>query len=249
MKCKNCGANYKTRELKCPYCGTENMVGRIWLMERDDVSREYEETKEKVRKKSRLYVADKVLNRILLILVLFSCCFFLLAAAAVGLGSLYGKIYRQVHREELQRTMEEYYQAGEYKELYDYMSKYQMFGQETYQYSQAAFMGFDYDNFKSNSLSFLSQDEEKKQEDHYLLEYTLRCAHRVWHLDMGMFSELDSGNEMILKENKIDVLAFFRGMLGMTEEEISILTDNEDFPDTEVLEELVEGIMERRSWL
>lgn len=34
MKCKNCGANYKTRELKCPYCNTENFIGKIWQAER-----------------------------------------------------------------------------------------------------------------------------------------------------------------------------------------------------------------------
>ena len=27
MKCKNCGANYRAKEEKCPYCGTANPRG------------------------------------------------------------------------------------------------------------------------------------------------------------------------------------------------------------------------------
>ena len=41
MKCKNCGAQYKTRELKCPYCNTENIIGKIWQSERSQAEMEY----------------------------------------------------------------------------------------------------------------------------------------------------------------------------------------------------------------
>lgn len=36
MKCKNCGAHYQTEELKCPYCGTENMTGQEWKEELEE---------------------------------------------------------------------------------------------------------------------------------------------------------------------------------------------------------------------
>ena len=45
MKCKNCSANYKARELKCPYCNTTNLLGHIWLSEKTEAELEYEKAK------------------------------------------------------------------------------------------------------------------------------------------------------------------------------------------------------------
>lgn len=249
MKCKSCGADYKTRELKCPYCGTENVIGRIWLIERSAAYQEYEEAKERVRRKSRIYVFDKVLNRILLVsTALFLLCIILCFAVFAGY-ELYRNAYRSIHGEEIEHTMEEYYTAGEYRELYKYMSKYDLFGLDHYAYSQAAFLSFDYDFYKTEALCFLSQSEEEKQEYDYYLRSAIEYSHDVWHLDAGLYSEPDPNNVEMHETYKKDIMAFWKGMLGMKEEEIEFLTEGEEYLSSKELDDLIETIRKRRAWV
>ena len=70
MKCKNCGAQYKTREVKCPYCNTENLIGKIWQTERTQAELDYEAEKKKLGKILRSsYMEDRLLTRAILILI------------------------------------------------------------------------------------------------------------------------------------------------------------------------------------
>lgn len=248
MKCKNCGANYKTRELKCPYCGTENIIGRIWLIERTEARQEYEDARESVKRGSRRYVLDKILNRILLVSVgLFFLCM-ILSLAVSGGYDMYRRIYRSAHTKEMEQAMEEYYLAEEYRKLYDYMSKYDLFEPEHYTYAQAALMGFDYDYYKTEALCFFSQSEEEKQEYDYYLRYAILYSHDVWHMDSGIYSELDPKNVEMHETYKKDIMAFWKGMLGMTEEEIEFLTEEGEDLFAGDLDELAAAIIERRAW-
>lgn len=248
MKCKNCGANYKTWELKCPYCGTENVIGKIWLIERTTVRQEYEDVREGVKRSSKRYVFDKILNRILLISIgLFLGCV-VLAIAAPGGYNLYRSIYRSVHTEEMEQVMEEYYLAGEYCKLYDYMSQYDLFGQNYFTYAQAALMSFSYNQYKTEALCFLSQSEEEKEKYDYYLRYAIMYSHDVWQMDSGIYSELDPKNVELHEAYKNDILAFWTGMLGLTEEEIRFLTEKEGYLFVQDLDELSAAIIERRAW-
>ena len=70
MKCKNCGAQYKTRELKCPYCNTENLIGKIWQTERSQAEMAYEEEKKKVGKVLfSPFMVDRLLSRAIAVLI------------------------------------------------------------------------------------------------------------------------------------------------------------------------------------
>ena len=51
MTCKNCGGNYRTRELICPYCRTENVLGHLWLAKRKEAEEEYNRTAHTLREK------------------------------------------------------------------------------------------------------------------------------------------------------------------------------------------------------
>lgn len=248
MKCKNCGANYRTRELKCPYCGTENVIGKIWLIERTTAQREYEDVREGIKRSSKRYVLDKMLNRILLILIgLFLVCV-VLSLAIPGGYKLYRSMYRSIHTEEMEQVMEEYYLGGEYRKLYDYMSQYDLFGQNYYTYAQAALMSFSYDHYKIEALGFLSQSEKEREKYDYYLRYAIMYSHDIWRMDSGIYSELDPKNIKLHEAYKNDILAFWRGMLGMTEEEIKFLTEKEGYLFARDLDELSASIMERRAW-
>ena len=76
MKCKNCSANYRARELKCPYCSTTNFLGHIWLAEKTEAELEYERAKQECGGLSR-YVIYRILTRILVIEVVVGVLLFL----------------------------------------------------------------------------------------------------------------------------------------------------------------------------
>lgn len=248
MKCKNCGANYRTRELKCPYCGTENMIGKIWLIERDTVDQQYEEAQKTVGKGNMRYVANKVMNRIILVsTVLFFLCILLVILAAMGYSS-YKKLYKNINKEKIESRMEEYYQNGEYGELYDYMTKYDLYSLENYIYSQAAFVGVDYEYYKTDMLSFLSTPDEDKASREYLFSNAFKFSIRTYTLDAGLYSEEVPENQELYDSCRLEIMSFWKGMLGMTDEEVDMILDEDfDFYGHE-MDTLTAALMERRAW-
>ena len=67
MICKKCGYDYPAKELKCPYCGEPNPLGEKWRNEENLARKEALLAKAKIIHSMPLYVADKVMNVILLV--------------------------------------------------------------------------------------------------------------------------------------------------------------------------------------
>ncbi len=248
MKCKNCGADYRTRELKCPYCGTENAIGKIWLIERQEADRELEQAKRSGGMGRFLYVADKVMNRILLISVIL---FLLLAAAAMILSageSAYKSWYKKTHIKEMEQTMQELYESRKFEELYDYMDDHDLFSKEYYAYSQSCFINYDYQCFKTYMLMFLSLSEEDQKKWPYLLENALKYSVDVYSIDAGLYSEETPVNQELYRQFRLEIMSFWKGMLGMSEEEIKLILDETFRFYGPEKDKLMETLMERRAW-
>ena len=77
MKCSKCGYDYPAKETKCPYCGEPNKLGMEWEKEEDETRKETLLTKAKVLHSMPLYVANKIMNIILLLAVYFLLFYFL----------------------------------------------------------------------------------------------------------------------------------------------------------------------------
>lgn len=247
MKCKSCGADYKTRELKCPYCGTENLMGKIWLIERDNARQEYEEAYRETVQKSRLYVFDKILNRIIFVCAGLMLVCVLLAALVWAGYHAYRELYKRTNGEQINQTMADYYEAGQYWELYRYMSDLDVLDEDHYLYAQAAFMGFDYEFYKNGVLYFLSMSEEEKQKDDYFLESVIQYSYQVYSMNGGLYLEPYPENEEIYRRNQEEVMAFWRGTLGMTEEEAAFLAEQDQIYTSDI-RELAEAVRARRAW-
>ena len=247
MICKNCGGNYRTRELICPYCGTENLVGKLWMAQRTEAELAYERARKEAKKKTSPYVLNRAIGRLALIMG----CLCVVMLIGVWCVSMVLEISRNVHRSscagEIQSTKEMLYEQGRFEELYAYMDKYDLFSQDDYAYSQAALMVYDYDSFVNRKLEFAGMDNEEKQEDSYCLESILKRGADVCHLDLGLYDELDPMNEDIYNNYCTEIKTFWQYYLGMTEEEIdTILKD--DHPASSEYEELTATLMKRRAW-
>ena len=77
MKCSKCEYDYPARETKCPYCGEPNKLGMEWEKEEDETRKETLLTKAKVLHSMPLYVANKIMNIILLLAVVLLVVLFI----------------------------------------------------------------------------------------------------------------------------------------------------------------------------
>lgn len=75
MQCSNCGSHYRMRDLACPYCGTENALGRLWQKQRTEAELSYEKARVAAGKKWSPYIYDRVVSRVMVVeflLILFT---------------------------------------------------------------------------------------------------------------------------------------------------------------------------------
>lgn len=247
MKCNNCGANFQTDELQCPYCGSRNIVGEEWQRERNLSQNFYEEMKRNFYEHGVLYVIDKVLNKALLLLfVAFIIVFILyMFPSMVEEGIL--DIKKAILKDQIIGQMEEYHQSGEWDKLEVYMSEYDMFEKENYVYCQAAIMERYYQDYMQEFMQYIELPEEEQEEGDYYIERFLRDSRDLYRADCGIYDDLRSANKEKHEQYKEEVLIFWKVSLGLTEEEIQFLIE-EDYLYMEDEERYVEIIKERKAW-
>lgn len=247
MKCKSCGGDYRTRELICPYCGTENLVGRLWMAQRSEAELQYEKALKETGRKASPYVVNRVLGRIAVVMACL--CILMFVAVAVFFMVLEGgkRIYKRMHYQEIVQTMERLYQEENYTELYAYMGKYDLIGEDNYAYSQAVLMDFDYQWFVNHKLKFCEMSEDEKQEDTYYLQATISWGADICQRNLGRYVELDPMNQALYDSYCQEVTEFWRYTLGMTEEEIERIAEDETLGSADY-EQLAETLKERRAW-
>lgn len=250
MKCKKCAAHYKTRELKCPYCGNSNALGKVWMAERTEAELEYERARREMGRKISPFVLNRVLGRILLI----GCCLFgvilFLSFVIVFINSFMETTGKTAISAEDRAIMERYYEEKEYLRLYEYMSKKDLIDSSNYTYSQAGLLANEYNRYMIHKLNFLSLSEEEKQEDDYQLESSIFYALQVYLCEQGIYEECDPKNMAQLQTYQREIESYFLATLGMTKEEVRTLTNREhNYIEEDIIESLLASIKLRRAWL
>ncbi len=250
MKCSNCGGNYRTRELICPYCNTENALGRAWKKQRSDAELEYEKAREKAGKKVSIYVIDRIITRIMLIFILI----FIIGVAGIWIFEVargfYLESYWKNHQDEVTEELEKYYVERDFVGMDAFLEKYSLYSTENpfYAYRQACIMHRAYEEYWEYKLQFLDVSYEEliaDEHDYYELRRTIEEAQDIYNVDIGIYDELDSRNQELWEEYSSEIMAFWKGTLGLTEEEIAYLTEDDyGYVDAE----FVKPIVERRAY-
>ena len=243
MKCIHCGANYKTMELECPYCHTPNQKGREWLKERNKAENKYKKTREEVIKKGTPYIVSRILMYIAITMVVFSVISFC-AVVAFFLNEEFKK-NGYVSKTEAQEQMEEYYNNEEYLELYFYMSENELFDEEYYVYSQAALLANKYHKYQAKKMSMLEEFEKGVPDDDYYVSFTLSESAEIYKIDVGIYDEEVSQNQEIYDMYREEIMSFWVGTLGLTDEEIELVSDKDSYLFYDDEQALVKKIFER----
>lgn len=245
MKCKGCGAEYKARELKCPYCNRENLLGKLWQIERTEAEKDYENEKDRVKKIIfSPYMADRLLSRALVIIAGLYIVSFLVVVLVFFLDEKIDKIKFKLNKDEIVAQMEEYHSAGEYELLDIYMEKKNVNLKDFYAYTQATLLNYDYNRYMEYRLGFMALSEEEKLKDDFYLKYSIEKSRGVYLLDCGIYDDLVEENRELYEDYQKEIMAYWVGTLKLFEEEIGVLADDGYlYPD--VLEDMMEGIKAR----
>ena len=242
MKCKGCGANFPSRELTCPYCGRENHRGLSWFSHRQAAEEAYQQALAQSGVSLRRIAANRIVNRVLFgIIALFLLTVllvFLYFFAAEGLSRLSVALRQDAIYEELDQL----YREERFGELYALLDEKDLFGEETYAYSQMALLHRDYLDFQESRLSFFLDEEI----DDFTVEYLLSKANDLFSGDIPAYPELTKENLVHLEVYRREAEGFCRGVLGLTEEEMALLYQDYLYYSDE--EALAAAILERRAW-
>ena len=232
MKCKNCGANFPTKEVCCPYCGTLNPKGKRWADRMDQAEREYRETREQVIKELPLQAAYRVAGRVRTILAAILGVILLGMVLWALLSNYGGKLRNRVQRERLETRMAELYGQERFGELYKLMNDRELMGQDYYAYSQMCLIHYGYSEFCQSRMELL----QGKVREEYLdstIERLLSRAGELLVLDISAYPELAPENQQVYDRYCLDVTTFLRTMLAMTEEEVLSLSGQGYVPTRE----------------
>lgn len=246
MKCKNCAANYKTRELKCPYCGTENLIGKLWKVQRSDAELEYNRAQKEMGKKSSPYIADRILNRIIILTIVIGILIFVGVFLFYFLAEKINEFKAYAKRDEIKQQVITYYENGEYDKINDYIDQYRIDLEEEYfPYVQAALMYNEYNWYLNYKYNYLSMTDEEKMKDNYELEALLRYSVNVYMSDRGSYSDLRESNRELHETYQAEIMSAWIAVLHLTDEEIAYITDEDTFLYSEDYENLANKINER----
>lgn len=247
MKCKNCSANYRARELKCPYCSTTNFLGHIWLAEKTEAELEYERVKKECGGLSR-YVIYRILTRILIIEVVVGVLLFLGVVAYFFLSEVIRDLNTNHNIASIEAKMEDAWQNKEYNKLELLMDENGLDGRDYYTYTQATLLHGYYEEWLECRLQFLELSEEEKLEnDSYYLSHIINKSYEIITLDMGLYDVLDEKNKEQYAELETGIKACLMGTLGLTKEEYEALMAIEYLYSVDT-EEYEQKILERGAW-
>ena len=195
-----------------------------------------------------LYVADKVMNVILLVITAVTALTFLVLAIVFGLGGIH--ITRQHNQASVQEA-EELLVAGDYTGLYDYLKSHQVYGQEGFKkYTERVRLydddqAFMRDLFRIQEVLDWPAGQQISPND---VKYVLWAGKNILGRETGdSYRKLEyEENKEYYNDMKQDVAAALLGTLEMTEEELADLMGMER--DSEEMDELIRRIFERKGW-
>ena len=208
MKCENCGSNFLSKDLKCPYCGTVNQKGLRWYHRRKEMMERNAEELEEEKRRNIPYVINLMLNISLVVVFL---AVFVLAVVRVNVEPSGDDI------EQMKAHVDALYRDREYGELYKYLEENDLRDTVEKYYVQAADLFDRYDSF----IKYRMELEETKPSEWDLT--TLRLI-LIYSGDLVDNRTFYSENSELYKFYGLRVRAYWRGTLRLTNEEITRLS-------------------------
>lgn len=245
MICKNCGAEIDENILLCPYCKTENEEV-AYQEHREEIEGILNKAEEMKRRPERI---SKRINRGFSRLIFFAVAVFLALALLVFVVTrLVGD--RSVSRMEKQLArLEEYYSAGEYEKMQQYLRKVDNSYSTTFKkYKSVANL---YENlcWQKKQLGYLNEflglEVQKTEDFTSCLENCREILYEIWQAEKRGFVFGEADAMLWIRKEMQNAL---QEIIGITDEELAMYFS--DFPENEEelpdLTELAETVKARQ---
>jgi len=232
MKCTFCGGEVGADQLRCPYCNQENLIAYQRQKELNEETAKNEAEAKKVIASSKSDIVHKVLSRILIGLVIF---FVIITIISFGVYMyIEGEIFQPKPPLNYIKTLDGFYETGDYDELFLFVQKYDIYDYEnpkTYDYSQMALYYYDVLEYRRcfyGVVEYLRGESDSLSE--YDWFYTFKNGYQVLLPDIGVYEEVSERNakafDLFIEEVILDWTVWF----GVTREEIeALIADKEPY--------------------
>lgn len=215
MICNNCGAEISGKELLCPYCGAEN--ADVAKKEQQDYIREYNRKKRALKK-----VPDKVVKKTTKVLVygagivlgvIVLAFLVIMAFSNIMRGDMLAKQEKEINK------LEEYYDAGDYSAMSEYLDKIDKRGGSYEKYCRVAdlYNGMDWriESLKSNSEFVVNIDLDATLVERDL-EWCIEILYEIHEMEELGFPYGEKTGALFVREQYVSAL-----------KEYALLTDEE----------------------
>ena len=225
MQCKNCGSHYRMRDLACPYCGTENALGKVWMKQRTDAEIAYEKERIAAGKRWSPFIYNRAVSRIIVVEVVLFVLLFLFIAGFFGAKEAIYSIVAKKSKDDVINEMKTLMEEQKYEEMQYYWQEYRDKIDETdpqmLKIKQLSDLVHAHNEYVNSKFEFLYLSEDEKKSDDYRLAYTIRTAFRVYAFEPSYKEEMQPETQVLLDRYKEEVHAFMVGLLKMTEEDFN----------------------------
>lgn len=248
MKCKRCGAQYSTKELKCPYCGEPNSLGMNWKTTEENARNETESIRKRVRHSAPLYVINQIWNVVIVVAVLLLVLFVLITAILYGIETLHDKyVQSTASAVEADALLE----SDDIEELVEYIEEHDLYQKEEYEkYTERVMVYKLYRNLQEEMMYFQQSEDWNEGESPraYRVKSAIYYSQRMLKEYSRIYGRgLDyPENQSYLEKLQQNTVAFLEGTFELTQEDIIKLVNMELFGEEE--QEFVKMICERRGW-
>lgn len=251
MQCKSCGAHYRIADLSCPYCGTENAFGKLWINNRTEAELSYERERIAAGKRWSPYVYNRVVSRIIAVLLILYFFFFLAAGLIVGSRSVWKRLREPRLLSDLYSELAYLYDEQKYGELNKMLDEnsdlLDHYDSEIRIYEQAVHIYSSYQRYLYLKMSFFCLSEEEKAADDYYLPYTLYYAYQTYTYDHLFNSEIEDENMELLRNYQDEIHACLIGLFHITEDEFTEYM-TKDYLYSDEREAFAQKVRSRNGW-
>ena len=223
MQCKNCGSHYRMRDLACPYCGTENALGKVWMKQRTDAEIAYEKERIAAGKRWSPFIYNRAVSRIIVVEVILFVLLFFFIAGFFGTKEAIYSIVAKKSKDDVIIEMKTLMEEQKYEEMQynwqEYRDKFDETDPQILKIKQLSDLVHSHNEYVNSKFEFLYLSEDEKKSDDYRLSYTIRTAFRVYTFEPNYKEEMQPETQALLDGYKEEVHAFMVGLLKMTKEE------------------------------
>jgi hypothetical protein len=232
--------------MKCPYCGTETKLGRLWFTERSEAQKAYDEATKQKKQKYSPFIVNRWLNRGILIAAAVLLLSFFIGINLSTSDSPMAALRYRMNAEKIDAELAESFESGDYRRVRELMKEYDLYGGDRYSYSQVSFLYYDFREFNVEKYSVIEDIEKTGTVSEIQLSIALTYGRRVVTASLGNYSLISEKNTAYYETCCRDVEAFMVGYLGMTDEEWAAFSCKDAYPYSD--DEVATAMIERRSW-